>query len=61
MFGALFYFYWDKKFELDVFYVDNISFWFDLKILFLTIKKVIISEGISAEDAATIEPFQGQY
>jgi lipopolysaccharide/colanic/teichoic acid biosynthesis glycosyltransferase len=52
---------WDKKFELDVFYVDNISFWFDLKILFLTIKKVIISEGISAEDAATIEPFQGQY
>lgn len=52
---------WDKKFELDVFYVDNISFWFDLKILFLTVKKVIISEGISAEDAATIEPFQGQY
>ena len=52
---------WDKKFELDVFYVDNISFWLDLKILFLTVKKVIISEGISAEDAATIEPFQGQY
>ena len=52
---------WDKKFELDVWYVDNISFWLDLKILFLTVKKVIISEGISAEDAATIEPFQGQY
>ena len=52
---------WDKKFELDVFYVNNISFWLDLKILFLTVKKVLISEGISAEDAATIEPFQGQY
>jgi lipopolysaccharide/colanic/teichoic acid biosynthesis glycosyltransferase len=52
---------WDKKFELDVFYVNNISFWLDLKILFLTVKKVLISEGISAEDTATIEPFQGQY
>ena len=52
---------WDKKFELDVFYVNNITFWFDLKILFLTVKKVLVSEGISAEDAATIEPFQGQY
>lgn len=52
---------WDKKFELDVFYVNNISFWLDLKILFLTVKKVLISEGISAENAATIEPFQGQY
>lgn len=52
---------WDKKFELDVFYVNNISFWLDIKILFLTVKKVLISEGISAENAATIEPFQGQY
>ena len=52
---------WDKKFELDVFYVNNISFWLDVKILFLTVKKVLISEGISAENAATIEPFQGQY
>lgn len=51
---------WNKKFELDVFYVNNISFYLDLKILFLTVKKVLISEGISAEDAATIEPFQGQ-
>lgn len=50
---------WDKKFELDVFYVNNISFWLDLKILFLTIKKVIKSEGISAKDVATIEPFSG--
>ena len=48
---------WDRKFELDVFYVNNISFLFDMKILFLTVKKVIKSEGISAENAATIEPF----
>lgn len=48
---------WDKKFELDVYYVHNISFWLDLKILFLTVKKVLISEGISAQDEATIEPF----
>ena len=52
---------WDKKFELDVFYVNNISFWLDFKIVLLTFKKVINSEGISAENAATIEPFQGQY
>lgn len=48
---------WDKKFEYDVWYVDNISFILDLKILFQTLKKVIISEGINAENEATIEPF----
>lgn len=52
---------WDKKFELDVFYVHHISFGFDVKIFFLTLKKVLLREGISAADAATIEPFQGQY
>lgn len=51
---------WDKKFELDVWYVDNISFKLDLKILFMTIRKVIKSEGINAADAATIEPFNGE-
>lgn len=51
---------WDKKFELDVWYVDNISFRLDLKILFMTIKKVVKSEGINAADAATIEPFNGK-
>lgn len=50
---------WDKKFELDVWYVDNISFLLDVKILFKTIKKVIKSDGINAVDAATTEPFQG--
>jgi lipopolysaccharide/colanic/teichoic acid biosynthesis glycosyltransferase len=52
---------WDKKFELDVFYVENQSFLLDIKILFLTLKKVFVSEGINAENSATIEPFEGQY
>ncbi len=52
---------WDKKFELDVYYVSNISFLLDVKILFLTVKKVLKSEGISAANEATIEPFEGQY
>jgi lipopolysaccharide/colanic/teichoic acid biosynthesis glycosyltransferase len=51
---------WDKKFEYDVWYVDHLSFWVDLKILFKTIKKVVQSEGINAANAATIEPFDGQ-
>lgn len=50
---------WDKKFELDVWYVDHISFILDLKILFKTVLKVIKSDGINAADAATIEPFNG--
>lgn len=50
---------WDKKFELDVWYVDHISFMLDCKILLKTIQKVIKSEGINAADAATIEPFNG--
>ncbi|EGV37386.1 pilin glycosylation protein PglB [Neisseria weaveri LMG 5135] len=50
---------WDKKFELDVWYVDNLSFWLDIKILFLTIKKVFIKEGISAEGEATMPFFTG--
>lgn len=51
---------WDMKFELDVWYVDHISFLLDMKILFLTVKKVFKSEGINAADAATIEPFNGK-
>lgn len=50
---------WTKKFELDVWYVDHCSFLLDLKIVFLTIKKVFIREGISQEGQATIEPFNG--
>jgi undecaprenyl phosphate N,N'-diacetylbacillosamine 1-phosphate transferase len=51
---------WDKKFELDVWYVDHISFILDVKILFKTVLKVIKSEGINAADVATIEPFNGK-
>ena len=48
-----------KKFEYDVWYVDNISLMLDLKILFLTAKKVFVREGISAEGIATAETFDG--
>ena len=50
---------WAKKFELDVWYVDNVSFLTDLKVFFTTFKKVFKSEGISAEGHVTIEPFNG--
>ena len=48
-----------KKIEYDVWYVDNISFLLDIKILFLTIKKVFVREGISGEGIATAEAFDG--
>lgn len=50
---------WDEKFALDVWYVDNRSFLLDMKILFLTVRKVFVKEGISAEGHVTIEPFKG--
>lgn len=50
---------WEEKFKLDVWYVDNRSFWFDLKILWLTVKKVFVREGISQAGQATMEKFQG--
>lgn len=50
---------WEKKFEYDVWYVNNLSFSMDLKILFLTVKKVFRSEGISSATNATMEKFSG--
>lgn len=50
---------WEDKFNLDVEYVDNISFLGDCKIIFKTIKKVIVKEGISSDTSVTIEPFKG--
>ena len=50
---------WKKKFEMDVWYVDHSSFLLDLKILFLTVKKVLLSEGISGEGVMTMEKFKG--
>ena len=49
---------WDEKFDLDVWYVDNQSIWLDIKILCLTIKKVIVRDGISAQGDATMPPFK---
>jgi len=50
---------WEEKFKLDVWYVDNQSFWLDIKILLLTAKKVFSREGVSADGHVTTEPFKG--
>jgi lipopolysaccharide/colanic/teichoic acid biosynthesis glycosyltransferase len=50
---------WSEKFELDVWYVNNCSFVLDCKIIAITIKKVFISEGISAIDNVTMDEFKG--
>ena len=50
---------WEEKFKLDVWYVDNRSFWLDLKILLMTVKKVFVRDGISADGEATMSKFQG--
>ena len=50
---------WQEKFKLDVWYVENQSFWLDMKILWMTIKNVIKREGISAEGEATMPKFTG--
>lgn len=50
---------WEERFKMDVWYVDNQSFWLDLKILILTVRKVLIREGISKEGEATMSRFKG--
>ncbi|TMM46381.1 sugar transferase [Colwellia ponticola] len=50
---------WEKKFTYDVWYVDNQSFWLDFKILLLTVKKVFVREGISADGEVTMSAFTG--
>lgn len=51
---------WTQKFELDVWYVDNCSFWLDAKIVFLSVYKIFVREGISQEGEATMEFFNGK-
>lgn len=51
---------WADKFKLDVWYVDNQSFWLDLKIIFLTVKKVLVRDGINADGEATMAKFTGK-
>ncbi|UCG77262.1 MAG: sugar transferase [Nitrospirota bacterium] len=50
---------WEDKFRLDVWYIDNRSFWLDLKILFITFVKVVIREGISQDRDTTMTRFEG--
>lgn len=50
---------WTEKFKLDVWYVDHYSLWTDLQVIFITIKKVLVRDGISAEGQATMEAFNG--
>ena len=50
---------WEDKFKLDTWYVDNQSLWLDIKILWLTVKKVLVREGISAPGDATMPVFTG--
>lgn len=50
---------WTEKFKLDVWYVDHCSLWTDLQVIFITIKKVLVRDGISAEGQATMEAFNG--
>ena len=52
---------WEEKFQLDVWYVDNHSIWLDFKILLLTLKKVFIKEGISADGEVTMTKFTGSH
>ena len=50
---------WEDKFKLDVWYVDNHSLWLDIKILWRTIKKVLLRDGINATGEATMPKFEG--
>jgi len=50
---------WDEKFALDVWYVDNRTFWLDLKIVVLTFFKVFARSGINSKNAVTMEEFKG--
>lgn len=51
---------WQKRFELDVWYVDNLSLLTDIKIILITIKKVLYRSNISSSTSATMEPFDGK-
>ncbi|RUO46618.1 sugar transferase [Pseudidiomarina aquimaris] len=52
---------WEEKFKLDVWYVDNQSLWLDIKIIFMTVKKVFKREGITAEGSVTMHRFEGTH
>ncbi len=52
---------WEEKFSLDTWYIDHWSLWLDIKILFLTVKKVLKREGISSQGSVTMEKFTGSH
>jgi len=52
---------WDEKFDLDIWYVDNLSLWIDIKIIFFTFFKIMKREGISQTGQATMEKFHGNH
>jgi lipopolysaccharide/colanic/teichoic acid biosynthesis glycosyltransferase len=52
---------WEERFRLDVWYVDNQSFWLDLKILFLTLRKILVPDGINASGEETMPRFTGSH
>ena len=51
---------WEEKFRYDIEYINNLTFFLDVKIIFLTIKKIIVKEGISQEGNVTMEEFKGE-
>ncbi len=51
---------WEEKFKLDVWYVDNWSLWLDLKIILMTVRKILRREGINQPGQATMEEFWGK-
>ena len=50
---------WERKFELDVWYVDNVSFLVDCRVMLMTVRRVLARDGISSATSATMEPFNG--
>tara|TARA_B110000459_G_scaffold168477_1_gene187550 strand:+ start:12 stop:434 length:423 start_codon:yes stop_codon:yes gene_type:complete len=50
---------WEEKFKKDIWYVDNQSIWLDIKILFITVKKIFLREGITAIDSEVMSTFKG--
>jgi lipopolysaccharide/colanic/teichoic acid biosynthesis glycosyltransferase len=51
---------WTKKFELDIWYVEHLSFWLDIRIMLMTLRKVILRAGVSKTGFATTDPFNGK-
>jgi lipopolysaccharide/colanic/teichoic acid biosynthesis glycosyltransferase len=52
---------WPEKFDYDIYYIDNLSFCFDIKILWLTFIKVLKREGINSSIKSTMKPFRGNF